>query len=67
MPAGKYLIRVYVNDLIIPLYQYYNVESAYVYINEEYTPKIAKLEPDNSLPESIVKITGDFKVNFILY
>ena len=34
LPAGAYLVRVYVNGNIIPLYQYLNIKNAYIQVNK---------------------------------
>ena len=62
MPAGSYLVRVIADGYYVPLYQYVWEPGAYVYINDGYTPKITQITPDTNIPNSIVTITGDFKV-----
>ena len=34
LPAGAYLVRVYVNGNVIPLYQYLNINNAYIQVNK---------------------------------
>ncbi len=36
LPVGTYLVRIYNNEMIIPLYQYANINNAYINVYNEY-------------------------------
>lgn len=62
MPTGSYMVRVIVNGIFVPLYQYApNV--AMVWTRSQVTPTINEIQPDTALPGSFVTITGNFMVS----
>ncbi len=67
MPAGTYLVRVSCDGIFVPMYQYTNPANAQIIVSHAATPKLFEVIPDTALPESLVTINGNFKVNFFLY
>ncbi|CAF0999129.1 unnamed protein product [Brachionus calyciflorus] len=61
MPAGSYLVKVKVNGELIPIYQYENINNAYVIASDSNTPKINSIVPMSGLPGTLLTINGDFK------
>ncbi|CAF0756351.1 unnamed protein product [Brachionus calyciflorus] len=61
MLAGKYLVRVFVNGELIPLYQYEN--DAFVIASDSNTPKINSFLPMSGVPGTLITINGDFKTS----
>ena len=66
MPADTYLVKVFVNGNLIPIYQYLRQDQAYIVVRDSATPKITSLIPNFGLPGSFVTINGDFKVILLL-
>ena len=62
LEPGKYLVRVKVSGNLIPLYQYNNLENAYIIVSDRNTPKITNIIPGKALPGSMINLNGDFKV-----
>lgn len=60
MPEGSFTVKVMVNGYFIPYYQT-NQWSTQIQISYWNTPQISSIQPDSSLPESFVKLNGDFK------
>jgi hypothetical protein len=61
MPESLYLIRVYVNGYLIPLYQYNNTNQATFAPMPSYTPTINDITPQSGTPQSLISLSGDFE------
>ncbi|CAF3300635.1 unnamed protein product [Rotaria sp. Silwood2] len=61
MPEGVYQIRVYVNENLIPLYQYYDPKRATFVPMSSQTPTITGITPLTATPRSLISLSGSFK------
>ncbi|CAF1415369.1 unnamed protein product [Rotaria magnacalcarata] len=61
MPEGVYQIRVYVNNNLIPLYQYYDKKRATFAPMSSQTPIITGATPTTAPPRSLLSLSGSFK------
>lgn len=61
LPEGAYQIRVYVNDYLIPLYQYYDPNRALFISSLSQTPTITGISPQSGTPQSLISLTGAFQ------
>ena len=61
MPEGVYQVRIYVNEYLIPLSSYANINSSRFYALQSNTPSIVTIRPTTGLPQRLVTLTGDFK------
>ena len=66
MPAGEYLIRVYVQGNLVPLSQYSFPNTTTFIATSTNTPRIANISPMSGLPQRLVSLTGDFKTSCYL-
>ncbi|CAF3664415.1 unnamed protein product [Rotaria sordida] len=61
MPEGVYQIRVYVNNNLIPLYQYIDINRATFIPSLSYTPIISGIQPQIGTPQTLITISGLFR------
>ncbi|CAF3431137.1 unnamed protein product [Rotaria sp. Silwood1] len=61
MPEGVYQIRVYVNNNLIPSYQYIDMNRATFIPSLSYTPIISGIQPQAGTPQILITITGLFR------
>lgn len=60
MPESVYQIRVYVNNNLIPLYQYMDKNSATFIPSLSYTPIINNIQPQTGTPQTLIGLSGKF-------
>jgi len=63
LPDSVYQVRVYVNGLLIPLYQYNNPAQAFFIPMSSQTPTITGISPSSGTPQSLLQLTGSFKTS----
>jgi len=61
MPESVYQIRVYVNNQLIPLYQYINKNNAVFLPSLGNTPTITNIVPQSGTPQTMINLSGSFK------
>nr|ACD54600.1 fibrocystin-like protein [Adineta vaga] len=61
MPVDRYLVRVYVNNSLIPLTQYPSLYYAYFNSSQMYTPMITGISSITRLSQRLISVSGDFK------
>ncbi|CAF1377186.1 unnamed protein product, partial [Adineta steineri] len=61
IPEGLYQIRVYVNDNLIPLYQYTNKTQATFAAVPSATPIISNIMPQTGTPQTLISLSGIFQ------
>ncbi|CAF3954248.1 unnamed protein product [Rotaria sp. Silwood2] len=61
MPESVYQIRVYVNNNLIPLYQYIDINRATFIPSLSYTPIISGIQPQTGTPQTLITISGLFR------
>jgi len=60
LPESVYQIRVYVNGVLIPLYQYINPNRALFIPSSSQTPTITGIKPQSGTPNSLITLSGSF-------
>lgn len=66
MPAGEYLVRVYVQGNAVPLSQYSFPNTTTFIATAINTPRINSISPASGLPQRLVSLDGDFKTHCYL-
>ncbi|CAM4971603.1 unnamed protein product [Rotaria socialis] len=61
MPAGSYIVQIYVNGILIPASQYRNPSYTIFVSSVRNTPIIRGISPASGLPQRLVTVSGDFK------
>lgn len=61
LPESVYQIRVYVNNQLIPLYQYVDKSYALFVPTLDNTPTITGIVPQSGTPQTIITLMGSFK------
>jgi hypothetical protein len=60
MPEGAYQVRVYVNNNLIPLYQYIDKNIAIFLPLLSNTPVISGIQPQTGTPQTLITLSGSF-------
>ena len=60
IPEGVYQVRVYVNNNLIPLYQYSDKTSATFISLLSNTPVISGIQPQTGTPQTLIALSGSF-------
>ena len=63
LPESIYQVRVYVNGILIPLYQYKNAARAVFIPTPSQTPTITGISPQSGPPQSWIQMAGSFKTS----
>ena len=61
LSTSVYQIRVSVNGVLIPLYQYYDPNRALFIPTSSQTPTITGIAPQTGTPQSLITLTGQFQ------
>jgi hypothetical protein len=60
MSEDVYQIRVYVDNNLIPLYQYNDINRATFIPSLSYTPIITGIQPQTGTPQTLITLSGSF-------
>jgi hypothetical protein len=63
LPESVYQVRVYVNGILIPIYQYKNPARALFIPTPSQTPTITGISPQSGPPQSWIQMAGSFKTS----